>query len=367
MLTFAIPTWNRVAQLRVCIDSICDQIKDRNGFYLVVCDNASTDGTGQVLAEYSRKYDFFSYKTLKVMREGASWIESVGMAKTELTWTFGDDDVLRPNALDKVLSIFNKHDDLYYLHATQTGRTNNSKKLYKAIDFLDLCETYGWIDICGFISSNICRTQELVEAYSNYYHYNDTVRSIFPAAACLLEAIYDRPAALYDDDLVGLQEEEQSDETLRRWKLIDSTSRYFFTVDAIHELMRRVPTLNRTFPPSFFRYHSYHLWDRHLSDLTAEFKLTRKKLPEDAWAKIASLAELVSEGEVRKGILSAMQTKRQIIDKLIRAENSLDQSLQINETEVYGHKNVNILPPPIRNVSESYVLENVSGANVNRE
>ena len=359
MLTFAIPTWNRAKQLRVCIDSICEQIKDRQGFYLVVCDNGSTDSTGKVLKEYSRKYDFFSYKSLDVMREGASWVESVGMVKTELTWTFGDDDVLRPNALDKVLSIFNKHDDLYYLHATQTGRTNNSKNLYKAIDFLDLCETYGWIDTCGFISSNICRTNELVQAYSNYYFYNDTVRSIFPAAACLLESIYDKPAALYDDDLVGLQEEVQSEETLRRWNLINSNTRYFFTVDALHQLMKRVPALNKTFPPSFFRYHCYHLWDRHLSDLAKEYRHTRKKVPEQGWKKIACLAELVSDGEVRKRILVALETERQIIETLVRAESSLDQSEQICEAEVYGYKNVNILPPPIRNVSESYVLEDI--------
>ena len=60
MLTFAIASRNREKKLKVCIDSICDQIDGQEGFKVVVCDNASTDGTKELLEEYAARYKFVS-------------------------------------------------------------------------------------------------------------------------------------------------------------------------------------------------------------------------------------------------------------------------------------------------------------------
>ena len=60
MLTFAIPTWNRADKLGLGVASICEQVKRKDGFRVVVVDHKSTDNTAQVLEQFSKKYEFLS-------------------------------------------------------------------------------------------------------------------------------------------------------------------------------------------------------------------------------------------------------------------------------------------------------------------
>ncbi len=356
MLTFAIPTWNRAPQLRVCIDSICEQIKDRDGYFLVVCDNGSTDSTRELLQEYDDKYKFFSYQSLPAMVDGASCVNSVNMVETHWTWTFGDDDVLLPHALDKVVTVLQKHPELYYLHATQSLRTGNSRKLFSALTFLDLCESYGWLDVSGFISSNICRTKELQKAYVNYLIYNTEIGTIFPHSACMLETIYNRPAALLDDALVGLQDAVQTEETIKRWRLANAATRYFYVADSLLKVMEKVPALKKLYPAVFFRYHTYHLWDRLLRDIVGEFKVTRKPFPSSMWEKVTTLVSMVTEAEVRKRILTVLTTERRAIESIYQEELVLEEAKKNCEIAVYGLKNTYVLPPQIKTISETTVV-----------
>ena len=366
MLTFAIPTWNRATKLKVCIDSICEQIKDRDGYFLVVCDNGSTDDTKKILQEYDARYNFFSYQSLPKMIDGASCVNSVNMVKTDWTWTFGDDDILLPQALDKVVAVIEKHPNLFYLHATQSVRTDKSKKLFSASTFLDLCESYGWLDVSGFISSNICRTDELQKAYAHYLFYNSEIETIFPHSACLLETIHDRPSALLDDELVGLQDNVQTEDTIQRWRLANAATRYFYVGDSLLKIMERVPKLKKTFPAVFFRYHTYHLWDRLLRDIVGEFKAKRTPIPGEIMEKITILASMVSDAEVRKRILTVLSTEKKAMESIQREENMLDKVKENCEIAVYGLKNIVVLPPHIKTISEKsvdYVESDVCSGN----
>ncbi len=359
MLTFAIASRDQEKKLKVCIDSICDQIDGREGFKVVVCDNASTDGTRELLEEYAARYKFIKYRILSKVRVGTSWVECANMSETDWTWTLCDNDILLPGALDKIVAVLKTFPELQYVHATQSLRSNSTRKVFKAKTFLDLCITYGWIDTCGFISSNICKTSLLVKAYSSYLHYNDNIKTIFPEAACLLETIHDHPAAIFDENLVDRQAGWERQESSRRWQVIDPTTRYIYIIDALIEILNRVPHLKKTFPSSFFRYYSSNLWDRYLTDLTHEFNEKRiatnqyRSVPEFTWKKILSLADLVSDEEVKKRILLSIASHRELTEGLVRLEAKLNQSLNICESEVYGDKNINILPSPSKNILET--------------
>jgi len=52
-VSFGLPVWNGEASIRRCLDSILNQ--DFTDFEVVVSDNASTDGTSQILAEYAAR------------------------------------------------------------------------------------------------------------------------------------------------------------------------------------------------------------------------------------------------------------------------------------------------------------------------
>jgi len=52
-LSFGLPVWNGEASIRRCLDSLLTQ--DFSDFEVVVSDNASTDGTSQILEEYAAR------------------------------------------------------------------------------------------------------------------------------------------------------------------------------------------------------------------------------------------------------------------------------------------------------------------------
>lgn len=61
-LSICIPTYNRADVLKHCIDAIVnhEQAK-KGGIEIVVCDNASTDNTQEMMSEYAQKYPYIIY------------------------------------------------------------------------------------------------------------------------------------------------------------------------------------------------------------------------------------------------------------------------------------------------------------------
>ena len=350
MLTFAIPTWNRAPKLQICLDSICLQINNKPGYRVVVCDNGSSDNTRDLLANYKKKHDFVFFESLPEMKDGASCVNSVNMVETEWTWTFGDDDVLRPGALEKVVSVLENNPHLHFIHAAQTSRTGKSRKLHTANKFVELCESYGWLDTCGFISSNICRTIDIKKAYENYLFFNDEIGTIFPHSACLLERLHDKPAALLDDDLVGLQDDVQTEDTIKRWKLANAVTRYFYVGDSLVNIMGKVPALKKSYPATFFRYHTYHLWDRLLRDVANEFRITKRPIPADVFEKITLLSSLVQESEVRKRILTNITFQTLAMENITKGYQTLENVISNSEIPTFGFKNIVVLPPHINEI-----------------
>ena len=52
-------------------------------------------------------------------------------------------------------------------------------------------------------------------------------------------------------------------------------------------------------------------------------------------------------------ILLSITTHRELTEGLVRLEAKLNQSLNICQSEVYGNKNINILPSPAKNILET--------------
>ncbi len=344
MLTFAIPTYNRAEKLKVCLDSICEQIQGREGFFITVCNNKSTDSTALLLQEYSRKYSFLSFKNLDdhiiKQNEKGSWFHSVDMANSSWIWTFGDDDVLLENGLQKVVNTIETHSDLKFLHGAQAPRCMGTGKLYKADSLLKLCQQFGWIDTCSFISSNIVKGDDLKQAYINYANpeYN---KGVFAQAAVILEQLASSPAALLDYPVVGLQDEEMTEDTKKRWfQEEDHATRYFYTLDAIKEIIKRQPVIPNKLPASFFRYHGYHLWERHFNDLLAHYDHIQTSVHPDTFEIIKGYVELVAEPAIRKSILAAVINLQDVIATLETAKSRLDVFKKVNGAIIYGWENI---------------------------
>lgn len=101
-LSICIPTFNRAAFIGATLDSIISQTTSE--CEIVISDNASTDNTEQVVAEYARRFDNLRY----VRQDTNNGLDrnfncAVELARGEYCWLMTDDDLLKPGAVARVL------------------------------------------------------------------------------------------------------------------------------------------------------------------------------------------------------------------------------------------------------------------------
>ena len=114
LLSICVPTYNRAARLRVMLQAVLPQIaKHADQVELWVSDNASPDNTSCVIEE-ARSFGPVSYsRNLSNLGVVANIIKlTTQLARGEFVWVLGDDDLLRPKALARVLSTVETHRQL---------------------------------------------------------------------------------------------------------------------------------------------------------------------------------------------------------------------------------------------------------------
>lgn len=117
IVSITISTWNRVNDLKVCVDSILNQsyIKknDCDTWELIIVDNGSKDGTAQYLSEledligYNLKYRILSHSNYTAMQ---TLNFAFKMATGEFVIVLDDDAFIESNdAIESMVEIMNQH------------------------------------------------------------------------------------------------------------------------------------------------------------------------------------------------------------------------------------------------------------------
>ena len=113
-LSIAIPTFNGAETIRETMDSIVSQLED--GVEIVVSDNASTDGTAEIVREYQAKYPVIRYfcndENFGVDR---NFDLAVQRAAGKYVWFFGDDDKMCSGGIQKVLDVLSNDLDIAHI------------------------------------------------------------------------------------------------------------------------------------------------------------------------------------------------------------------------------------------------------------
>lgn len=141
LLTIAIPTYNRASYLALCLEKISEEIdglnKDQRCLVkLYVSDNASSDETPSVIAQYHKRHSgaFEAVRNFENIGPDKNIAQCYDSALTPYVWIMGDDDVILPGGLHKVLDVLLQQDvDLLYLgnywfendYTKSPGRTEN--------------------------------------------------------------------------------------------------------------------------------------------------------------------------------------------------------------------------------------------------
>ena len=98
LLSICIPTYNRAAYLPTLLDGIFTQ-KNPN-VEVVVSDNASADNTSEIIKKYP---GVIYHRSGKNLGFDVNVLKAVSLASGKYCWLVGDDDALKPGALEYLL------------------------------------------------------------------------------------------------------------------------------------------------------------------------------------------------------------------------------------------------------------------------
>ena len=315
-ITFSCPTWNRAAQLDRCMRSIAEQIKVvGNGCSILICDHGSTDSTAEVITQLCADYPFIRRDYLENPPEH-SYQQNFQFAfghpsiDTEWTWCFGDDDLLLPNALQWMLNLL-QDTKAEFIHVAEIFRAGPKLSGHKGT-LLQLCNKFGWLDMTSFITCNVVRTKRLRSAV-NLPSWNLYGHCSFAHSCALLEELHADNALFIDLALVDAQEQTWNGDKDARWVKEKIAKRYFYVNEGLQDMAAR-GVLPKTLPLTFFRYHSYYLWDRFISNQISQYSNHPDDPQPELWDNISGLASLL-DGENRPILEARIREVRAAISK----------------------------------------------------
>jgi glycosyltransferase involved in cell wall biosynthesis len=113
LLTCAVTTYNRARWLRHSLPRLLDATRDwRDVVEVVVCDNASTDDTADVVALFRRERNFATYRNPVNVGMLGSFGSTARASSGAFVWVLGDDDLITDGAIENVLEGLARHPDV---------------------------------------------------------------------------------------------------------------------------------------------------------------------------------------------------------------------------------------------------------------
>lgn len=187
VLSICIPTYNRAADLHRCLSTIVHQIGDCSLFEVVVSDNASPDGTQQVLAAFTEAYPNMNLRywrnddNVGVER---NIIKLLDDARGDYVLLHGDDDFFTDMTIMPMLHLIQTNRDcsVFFLNVlSDDGQVHRKEGLAAFIETASLHS--------GFISSIIIQR----EAYRQIEDKTKFIGSGFNHIYLQLEALRYKP------------------------------------------------------------------------------------------------------------------------------------------------------------------------------
>ena len=124
----------------------------------------------------------------------------------------------------------------------------------------DLCNTYGWHDLHGWISSHVI-SRDTVDRLMVSAQLEIAEPSAYWHQEVLLETAYGRTMLILTAGLIELQDEEQTLECVARWEKANAFELYWRITPGLVNLQQR-GIIQQSLTLGFFRYLTYRFWDR---------------------------------------------------------------------------------------------------------
>ena len=180
LLTIIIPTYNRREEVRKNLEHtipLVQEYQDRVSIY--VSDNASTDGTGEMVREYVEKYpDIVSYYCQpENITASPNFNHAVHAVESEYCYILGDDDRIFAGFLPTVLCLIRKYSEVDLFHFNYILGGSEGSKCKLQYDNLSSGEisvftngrdfVFEFLDGPSFVSSNLFKRQLWIDGCSS--------------------------------------------------------------------------------------------------------------------------------------------------------------------------------------------------------
>jgi glycosyltransferase involved in cell wall biosynthesis len=117
LLSICIPTFNREAYLRDLVEGLIDELgripQATQLVKLYVSDNASTDGTRDLVGQFFVRWPITYHRNSVNIGADGNFLQLIAAAQGTYFWLVGDDELVKPGFLDRVLAILKP--ELYHL------------------------------------------------------------------------------------------------------------------------------------------------------------------------------------------------------------------------------------------------------------
>ena len=111
-VSVVLPTYNRAADLKRAVESVLQQTADPRVYEVIVVDNNSTDGTGQVLERLKARCPG-QLRTVVERQQGVSHARNAGIAAAlaPIVAFFDDDVRVAPDWIETIIRVFRDNPD----------------------------------------------------------------------------------------------------------------------------------------------------------------------------------------------------------------------------------------------------------------
>ena len=211
-LSIAIPTYNGAKHIREALDSIISQLNDINEkIEILVSDNASSDGTEEIIKQYMKKYSSIIsyYKNDKNVGFDKNIDLLFKRAKGEYVWPLSDDDTLKRKSLLNFFNKLNKYKcpSVLFLNYSECDKNMNECLHRYRLDIYEdvYCKNGDMFFqeskfLFGLISSLIIKKLEW-----NSINIDKYINSGWVHVGAIIEILINQPSVVISDKLVNLR------------------------------------------------------------------------------------------------------------------------------------------------------------------
>lgn len=174
IFSIVIPTYNRRSDLDRCLRSL--SIQTFKNFEVIVCDNASTDNTKEIVEQYKHLLDL-QYIYLPVNSGGPARPRNVGAAEAKGEWIcfLDSDDWYKENKLDYISKLHLEETDLIYhdldiIQNEMFVKKMQSRDLNKKDPYHDLL-----FGSYGIPTSSVCVRKQIFQESIGFSEKNELI------------------------------------------------------------------------------------------------------------------------------------------------------------------------------------------------